>query len=74
LPPGESVADPTTSSLDALKAYSLGRKALSEGGPTAALPYDQRAIQLDPNFATGHLAVGLDYASHSYTFFVNEWG
>jgi eukaryotic-like serine/threonine-protein kinase len=55
----------TTSSLEALKAHSLGRKALNEGGPAAALPFDQRAIQLDPNFATGYLAVGLDYAHFS---------
>jgi eukaryotic-like serine/threonine-protein kinase len=34
----------TTSSLDALKAYSLG--------------HPERAIQLDPNFAAGYLAVG----------------
>ena len=51
----------TTSSLEALKAYSLGRKATHEKGPAAALPYDQRAIELDPNFAMGYRAVGNDY-------------
>jgi len=51
----------TTSSLDALRAYSLGRKEAREQGPRVALPYDQRAIQLDPNFAMGHFAVGYDY-------------
>ena len=53
----------TTSSLEALQAFSLGRKALTEKGPAAALPYDQRAIQLDPNFAAGYKAVGADYAN-----------
>ena len=53
----------TTSSLEALKAYSLGRKADNEKGPAAALPYHQRAIQLDPNFAMGYWAVGDDYDS-----------
>ena len=53
----------TTSSLEALKAYSLGVKARNEKGSAAALPYDQRAIQLDPNFAMGYLAVGNDYGS-----------
>jgi serine/threonine protein kinase/Tfp pilus assembly protein PilF len=48
----------TTSSLEALKAYSLGRGAESL---TAALPYHQRAIELDPNFAMGYRAVGNDY-------------
>jgi eukaryotic-like serine/threonine-protein kinase len=53
----------TTSSLEALKAYSLGTKAFNEKGAAGALPYDQHAIQLDPNFATGYNAVGSDYAS-----------
>ena len=53
----------TTSSLEALKAYSLGVKASNEKGPAAALPYNQRAIELDPNFAMGYWAVGLDYAT-----------
>ena len=51
----------TTASLDALKAYSLGRKAHAQKGAAAALPYDQRAIELDPNFAAGYLVVGADY-------------
>jgi serine/threonine protein kinase len=51
----------TTSSLEALKAYSLGDKAYGEKGPAAALPYHQRAIQLDPNFAIGYRAIGGDY-------------
>jgi serine/threonine protein kinase/Tfp pilus assembly protein PilF len=55
----------TTSSLEALKAYSLGQKAHSEKGPAAALPYDQRAIEVDPNFAMGYGAVGNDYYSLS---------
>jgi len=55
----------TTPSLEALKAYSLGSKVFSEKGPVAALPYHQRAIELDPNFAMGFFAVGGDYASMS---------
>ncbi|MGA8214794.1 MAG: serine/threonine-protein kinase [Candidatus Sulfotelmatobacter sp.] len=51
----------TTSSLEALQAYSLGIKAYNEKGPAASLPHDQRAIELDPNFATGYGAVGNDY-------------
>jgi DNA-binding winged helix-turn-helix (wHTH) protein/tetratricopeptide (TPR) repeat protein len=51
----------TTSSLEALKAYSLGRKAQNEKGPAAALPHFQRAIELDPNFAIAYRVVGSDY-------------
>jgi eukaryotic-like serine/threonine-protein kinase len=50
----------TTSSLEALKAYTFSIKA-SHDKTAAALPYDQRAIQLDPNFAMGYDAVGTDY-------------
>ena len=55
------LAQATTSSLEALKAYSFGSKAFREKGPAAALTYLQRAIELDPNFATGYDAVGNDY-------------
>ena len=53
----------TTSSLEALQAYSLGGKAYNETGPAAALSYHQRAVQLDPNFAMGYAAVGSDYGA-----------
>ena len=57
------LAEATTSSLEALQAYSLGIKAADEKSPAAALPYLQRAIELDPNFALGYRAVGHHYAS-----------
>jgi tetratricopeptide (TPR) repeat protein len=53
----------TTSSLEALKAYSLGRKVFNEKGSAVSLPYHQRAIDLDPNFAMGYEAVGIDYSN-----------
>jgi len=55
------LAQATTSSLEALKVYSLGLKAFERGGPSAALPYDQQAIHLDPSFAVGYDELGLDY-------------
>ena len=57
------LAEATTSSLEALKAFTLARKAVNEKGAAAALPYAQRAIELDPNFAMGYEVVGNDYAS-----------
>jgi eukaryotic-like serine/threonine-protein kinase len=62
------LAEATTSSLDALKAFSLAGKASRENGVAAALPYDLRAIELDPNFAIAYAAVGSDY------FTVSELG
>jgi DNA-binding winged helix-turn-helix (wHTH) protein/tetratricopeptide (TPR) repeat protein len=55
------LAEATTSSLEALKAYSLGAKAFHEKGAAAALPFNQRAIELDPSFAMGYRAVGVEY-------------
>ncbi len=63
----------TTSSLEALKALSLGKKASDEQGAAAGLPYDQRAIELDPNFAMAYRAVGIDYASLSELGRANEY-
>jgi serine/threonine protein kinase/tetratricopeptide (TPR) repeat protein len=55
------LAEATASSVEALKAFSLATKTVREKGTAAALPYDQRAIELDPNFAMGYLDVGNDY-------------
>jgi eukaryotic-like serine/threonine-protein kinase len=52
----------TTPSLEALQAYSLGSKKDHEGEPAAGLPFFQRAIQLDPNFALAYIGLGYDYA------------
>jgi tetratricopeptide (TPR) repeat protein len=60
---GVPLEQATTSSLEALQAYSLARKVYGEKGPDAAVVYDQRSIQLDPNFATGYHAVAADYGS-----------
>ena len=57
------LAEATTPSLEALKAYSLGEKAFGESSASVALPYHQRAIELDPNFAVAYEAVGVDYGS-----------
>jgi eukaryotic-like serine/threonine-protein kinase len=55
----------TTSSLEALKAFSLGNKARSQSNSAASLSYHQRAIEIDPNFAMAYRAVGNDYFSQS---------
>ena len=53
----------TTPSLEALKAYSLARRVFSTKGIASAVPYDQHAIEVDPNFAMGYHAVGVEYAN-----------
>jgi tetratricopeptide (TPR) repeat protein/predicted Ser/Thr protein kinase len=52
----------TTPSLEALQAYSLGWKTQwVKGDSAAAVPFFQRAIQLDPNFAMAYASLGTSY-------------
>jgi len=48
----------TTPSLQALRAYSLGMKILATKGGTAAIPFFQRAVELDPKFAMAYARLG----------------
>ncbi len=57
------LSEATTSSLEALKAYTLGENAHREKGISTALPYHQRAVELDPNFAMGYEELGKDYST-----------
>ena len=50
--------DATTPSLEALQAYSIGENEDRLKGPAAALPYHQRAIELDGKFAMAYWSVG----------------
>src|ERR1700722_1008441 len=54
--------DATTPSLEALQAYSIGENEERLQGPAAALPYHQRAIELDGKFAMAYWSEGYDYA------------
>jgi serine/threonine protein kinase/tetratricopeptide (TPR) repeat protein len=53
----------TTSSLEALKAFSMGVKVSREKGPAEALSFYKRAIELDPQFATAYALLGLNYSN-----------
>jgi eukaryotic-like serine/threonine-protein kinase len=55
------LSEATTSSLEALQAFSLGSKAEREKGPAASLPYSLHAIELDPNFAMAYNEAGASY-------------
>jgi len=63
----------TTPSLEALRSMSLGRKEANEKGDAAALPYHQRALELDPNFAMAYTAVGADYSNLGQLERANEY-
>jgi tetratricopeptide (TPR) repeat protein len=62
----------TTPSLEALKAYSSGRKAEYQKGSSAAIPSFKRAIELDPNFAVAYAALGISYSNLGELSLANE--
>jgi tetratricopeptide (TPR) repeat protein len=53
----------TTNSLEALKAYTLGQKTFREKGDAEAIPFNKRAIELDPNFALAYDRLGVNYTN-----------
>jgi eukaryotic-like serine/threonine-protein kinase len=55
------LAEATTSSMEALKAYSAGWKVAWSKGSGAAIPFFKRGIDLDPKFASAYAALGLMY-------------
>lgn len=55
------LAEATTPSLEALKAYSMAWKVLSSSGNTAAVPLYQRAVEIDPQFAMAYAMLGRMY-------------
>jgi tetratricopeptide (TPR) repeat protein len=55
------IEEATTASLEALKAYSMGRRAFFRDGVVAAVPFNQRAVELDPNFAMAYSALAIIY-------------
>jgi eukaryotic-like serine/threonine-protein kinase len=55
------LAEATTASLEALKAYSVGWQVSFTSGSAAAVPFFQRALEIDPDFATAYAALGRMY-------------
>jgi eukaryotic-like serine/threonine-protein kinase len=53
----------TTPSLEALKAFSSGRKVHSTAGDAAAIPFFTHAFELDPKFALAYAWLGLSYVN-----------
>jgi eukaryotic-like serine/threonine-protein kinase len=57
----------TTSSLDALKEFSLGQAAHTRFQDEVALPHLKRAVELDPNFAMALATLGVVYSNQGNT-------
>lgn len=55
----------TTTSLDALHAFSMGIAVRGTEGDAGVISYMKRAIGLDPNFATAYEGLGVAYFNSS---------
>jgi DNA-binding winged helix-turn-helix (wHTH) protein/tetratricopeptide (TPR) repeat protein len=55
------LAEATTPSLEALKAYSVGWQVSFSSGSAVSVPFFQRALEIDPNFASAYAALGRMY-------------
>jgi len=55
----------TTSSLEALQAYSLAQRTFRSQGVAAAIPQFERALELDPDFALATADLGIMYCNLS---------
>jgi len=53
----------TTSSLEALKSYTLGDQRHAAGDDLNAAPFYKRAIELDPNFAMAYARLAVVYSN-----------
>jgi hypothetical protein len=57
------LAEATTPSLEALKAYSAGRRIAHSSGGADGVPFLKRAIEIDPKFAMAYSVLGQIYDS-----------
>jgi eukaryotic-like serine/threonine-protein kinase len=57
------LAQATTSSLEALKAFTLGEATFNKGEELEAVPLYKHAIELDPNFALAYARLGTIYTN-----------
>jgi eukaryotic-like serine/threonine-protein kinase len=55
------LAEATTPSLEALKAYSAGWQVADSSGSAASVPFFTRAVEIDPNFAAAYVSLGRMY-------------
>ena len=62
---GSPVEQATTTSLEALQAYSLAVKTMNEKGMAACIPFLKRAVELDPQFPMAYLGLSIAYSNLS---------
>lgn len=58
-----NIEQATTSSLEALKAYTMANDERAKGRAREALTFYKRAVDLDPNFAMAYARIGVQYVN-----------
>jgi len=58
-----SIEQATTSSLEALKAFTMGNEERARGRARESLAFYNRAVELDPNFAMAYARIGVFYVN-----------
>jgi tetratricopeptide (TPR) repeat protein len=53
----------TTSSLEALKSFTMGHRLVDQKGDAVAVPFYKRALEMDPKFAEAYAAIGVSYGN-----------
>ncbi|MBI4472103.1 MAG: protein kinase, partial [Acidobacteria bacterium] len=64
----------TTSSLEALQAFSLGDALRKKGNEPESIPHFKRAIELDPNFALAHARLAVAHSNFGESIAASEYG
>jgi len=64
----------TTASLDALRSYSIGQSMDAQSkSETETIPFYQRAVELDPNFAMAYGAMANEYYNLSEPYLASQF-
>jgi len=67
------IDEATTSSLEAFKAFAQGEAQKNRGDEDAAIPFYERAIEQDPNFALAYGRLGVIHSNHGDTDHAREY-
>lgn len=68
-----AIEQATTSSLEALKAFSQGNEARAVGRTEESLNFYRRAIELDPNFAMAYARIAVYYGNQEQVELAKEY-
>jgi eukaryotic-like serine/threonine-protein kinase len=68
-----AIEQATTSSLEALKAFSQGNEARASGRAQESLGFYEQAIKLDPNFAMAYARIAVYYGNRQQTDLARQY-